>query len=87
MKSRPEYQPAYHYPKMAAIPVKDVVLSEQCYINLDPDDHCPKCGTSGATIIYSEGPIRTEVNLYKVFVRIFRCDSCNTAYTTAEVID
>ncbi len=86
---RPGYVPAYHYPKGSGIPVEDAVLAEQCYLNLDNPSRCPRCGTEGAGVIYQDGPARTRVNHYKVWVRVYACanPACEHGYPTAEVLD
>ena len=82
-----QFDAAFHFPVGAEIPVADLIAEEACYINLDPENRCPKCGASGATMIYADGPVRTHKRLLKVMARAYRCDSCHNGYLAAEVVD
>lgn len=87
LEHRPEYVTSYHYAKGEAIPVEDVVLAEECYVNLDNPRWCPRCSAQEAGVIYSGGPARTHRNFYKVAARVYSCPACQYGYTVAEVID
>lgn len=89
LNHRPEYVSSYHYPEGEAIPVEDVVLAEECYVNLPNPNRCPRCCAPGARAIYHGGPARTRRNFYKVTACVYACSNpqCQSGYTVAEVID
>ena len=87
MSTSPAYDPEYHFPISSELPVAEMAGTERCYINLDPEDRCPKCGSEHAVMIYADGPVRTKPRLLKIMARVYRCDSCGNGYLAAEVVE